>query len=197
MKILPMTIAPKLQKILLWAGIGLLVAALVAFNLWFFCRVGSIGLPRGGSPKWGRICRIGLPREVLTKWGRIIPTPLPTPTPTPKPIPTGKQAFSVSSGKKTGPQFQTGTIDPYDPARGSHQLWTVNVKSEKPVTKASLTLTTDTQARTLPLELKEGSPTDGLWTATWIAGDTYLYTYLATFTASDGTEENTVELTLR
>lgn len=65
------------------------------------------------------------------------------------------------------------------------------------MTKASLTLTTDTMAKTLPLELKEGSPTDGIWTTTWVANDSFLYTYLARFTATDGTEENTVELTLR
>lgn len=125
------------------------------------------------------------------------PTPSPTPTPTPKPIASGKQSFTVSSGKKTGPQFLKGEINPYDPAIGSHQLWTIQLKSVKPVTRASLTITTDKTAKTLPLELKEGSPTDGVWTATWIAGDTYLYTYTARFTASDGTEENTVELTLR
>lgn len=173
-----MTISPKFAKVLAVVAIGFLVAVLVAFNLWFFRRVGTL--------------RIGLP-----KMSRIIPTPLPTPTPTPKPIPSGKQSFTVSSGKKTGPQFRSGEIDPYDPARGTHQLWTVTVKSAKPVTKASLTLTTDSMAKTLPLELKEGSATDGVWTATWIAGDSYLYTYLARFTATDGTEENSVELTLR
>lgn len=182
-----------MKKFLPWVAVGALVAALIAFNIWFFRRVGLIGLPATlrEAMQAGRIGRI------LPAGRQVIPTPLPTPTPTPKPIPTGKQSFTVSSGKKTGPQFLKGEINPYDPPRGTHQLWTVMVKSEKPVTKATLTLTTDTVAKTLPLELKEGSPTDGLWTATWIASDSYLYTYTARFWATDGSEENSVELTLR
>lgn len=156
------------KKVLVLVGIGLLVILAVLLVL------------KGFSwPKQG---------ETVKKF--VAPTP--TPTPTPKPIPTGKQTFSVSSGKKTGPQFATGEIDPYDPAMGSRQTFSVSVKGTNPVTTVSLTIATDTKSRTIAMDLN-----DGTYSGSWIVDDTYFYTYLATFTASDGSEENKVELTLR
>lgn len=125
-------------------------------------------------------------------------TPTPTPTPTPKPIPRGKQTFSVSSGKKTGPQFMRGEIDPYDPASQADQRVSVTVKSAKPVTTVSARLLLD-RGKTIakPMNLVEGTATDGRWEASWRMTESYLYIYNLILTASDGSEESTVELTLR
>lgn len=119
------------------------------------------------------------------------------PTPTPRPIPHGKQTFSVTSGKKTGPQLNGGAIDPYDPLFGAPQKITVKITGKKPVTSVTLTVKTDNQTRNYSMELFEGTATDGTWIGSVQTDDTYLYTYNILFTATDGTETNTVELTLR
>ncbi len=129
----------------------------------------------------------------------VSPPPIfhPLPTPTPKSIPNGKQTFSVSSGKKTGPQYTNGMIDPYDPERGSPMIVSVQITSEKPVVKSTMNVRTDTAIQEVAMELKEGTATSGLWTGVWVANDTYLYTYNLSLKATDGEEENVVEITLR
>lgn len=159
----------KFKKIFILAGIGVVVIL-----------IGLLVFKGFSRPKQGETVK------------KSVPTPVPTPTPTPKPIPHGKQTFSVSSGKKTGPQFLKGAIDPYDPSMGSRQTFSVSVIGTKPVTTVSLTLVTDTKSRTIAMKSN-----DGTYSGSWIVDDTYFYTYLATFTANDGTEENKVELTLR
>lgn len=125
------------------------------------------------------------------------PTLTPTPIPTPKPIPTGKKTFSVMSGKKTGPQFRTGAIDPYDPKKGSLQTISVSLVSIKPLTTVKLTMQTDTKSKEVVMSLTSGTATEGTWSGTWTVDDTYLYTYNATIAASDGQETNSITITLR
>lgn len=125
------------------------------------------------------------------------PTPTLTPTPIPRPIPTGKKTFSVSSGKKTGPLLGNGVIDPYDPKLESPQTISISVASNKPVTTAKLTMETDTKSQEVLMKLASGTTTDGIWEGTWTVDDTYLYTYNATITATDGQETNSVKITLR
>lgn len=123
----------------------------------------------------------------------------PVPTPTPKAIPHGKQTFSVSSAKKTGPQFRSGTIDPYDPAMGSPMRVTVTILGAKATRKATMTVKTDNAIQEVPMELltAEAGQNAGTWAASWIANDTYLYTWNLVLKATDGVEENIVEITLR
>ncbi len=121
----------------------------------------------------------------------------PTPKPSPRPIPSGKKTFSVSSGKKTGPQFQGGAIDPYDPTMKGTQTISVTIVSTKPVTTATLTMQTDTKTKKVPMEIVSGTSTNGVWEGTWTVDDSYLYTYVATITVTDGTESNKIDLTLR
>ena len=121
----------------------------------------------------------------------------PTPIPSPRPIPSGKKTFSVSSGKKTGPQFQSGAIDPYDPKMKGTQTISVTIVSTNPVTLATLSMQTDTKTKKVPMEMVSGTATNGTWAGTWTVDDSYLYTYVATITAADGTESNKIDLTLR
>lgn len=125
------------------------------------------------------------------------PTPTLTSTPTPRPIPTGKRTFSVSSGKKTGPLLGNGVIDPYDPKLDNPQIISISIASNKPVTTAKLTIETDTKSKEVLMKLASGTITDGIWEGTWTVDDTYLYTYNATITATDGQETNSVKITLR
>ena len=142
-------------------------------------------------------------REPQLSLSLLPPTPTlesiltPTPSPTPKPIPSGKKTFSVSSGKKIGPLFRTGAIDPYDPPSGSPQTISVAVVSKKPVTTVKLTMQTDTKSKEIVMQLTNGTTMEGTWAGIWTVDDTYLYTYNATMTATDGQETNSVTLTLR
>ena len=137
------------------------------------------------------------PAPSLTLTSSPTPGPTSTPVPSPRPIPSGKKTFSVSSAKKTGPQFQGGAIDPYDPKVNSTQTITVAITSSKPVTTGTLTMKTDTKTRDVPMSIVSGTATNGVWAGTWTVDDTYLYTYTVTIIATDNTETNTVELTLR
>lgn len=122
---------------------------------------------------------------------------IPTPTHSPRPIPSGKKTFSVSSGKKTGPLFGEGAIDPYDPKIKATQTISVAITGTKPVTTATLTMQTDTKTKKVPMKIISGTNTNGVWEGSWTVDDSYLFTYVATITASDNTETNKIDLTLR
>lgn len=137
------------------------------------------------------------PAPRLARTSASLPSQQATPTPTPKSIPTGKQTFSVSSGKQTGPQFTTGEIDPYDPAPGTKQTISVSAASTSPITTMNLTMQTDTKSKEIPMQLTGGTTTKGTWEGVWSVDDTYLYKYDATITATDGQETNSFTITLR
>ena len=115
--------------------------------------------------------------------------PEPTATPTPRPIPHGKKGFSVSSGKKTGPQFDRGFVDPYDPASGGTQIVSITLVSASPVTKATATLKSDHTETSAPFTLTDGLNTNGRWEAQIEYSDSYFYTYLIKIVAEDETGE--------
>jgi len=119
------------------------------------------------------------------------------PTALQKTIPSGKKTFSVSSSKKSGPQFQGGTIDPYDPKLKSNQTISVSITSNKPVTTANFIIKTDNMSRKVPMGIVSGTALNGVWAGIWTVDDSYLYTYIASITATDGSDGNKVDLTLR
>lgn len=129
----------------------------------------------------------------------IIPSPTATPTPTPRAIPRGKRGFSVSMGKKTGPLFSDGYLDPYDPQKGSRQTISIRIVSNKPVAATTATLQLDNGKNiSEPLKLVEGVAVDGRYEVTWTMPHTYLYTYNLVFAATDSAGEmNEVVITLR
>lgn len=124
--------------------------------------------------------------------------PTPTVTPTPYPINRhGKLNFTVASGKKTGPQFMKGFVDPYDVKENNPQRISFNLNHSIPITSVKAIWHTDAKVATISLTLAEGTPTDGRWEGAWVADDTYLYNLSICAIASDGTEENKIDLTLR
>lgn len=161
----------------------LLLTVLVACIVYFFPDIVGTIFSKPAS----RLARTSVP----------LPSPKATPTPTPKSIPSGKQTFSVSSGKQTGPQFETGAIDPYDPGQGTQQTISVSATSSTPVVTMKLTMETDTKSQNIAMQLTSGTTTKGIWTGTWTVDDTYLYVYNATITATDGQETNSFTITLR
>jgi hypothetical protein len=121
------------------------------------------------------------------------------PTPSPRPIPHGKMGFTVGQSDKTVPQFGKGSIDPYDPEKGSTQTVTITVKHKKPVTKVTATLKTDKNiSAPVPLALVDGTNTNGQWQGSWKVTDTYLYIYKLILKAESASgPEGSVEITLR
>lgn len=135
-------------------------------------------------------------RQLLHQYPTVTRTPSPTtkPTITPEPIPHGPKGFSISGGKHNAPLFGRGRIDPYDPQQGETQTIIINIQSQSPVTNVQAILTTDHQENQIPMELVEGSETDGKWQGSWQVNDTYLHIYKLTIKATNS--ENTQEATL-
>ena len=123
---------------------------------------------------------------------------IPAPTATPRPIPTGQKGFTVSQGDKTVPQFGSGVINPYDPAKGATQTVTIAIKFNKPINKVTATLKTDKKTSP-PVEFKliSGTNTNGQWQGSWKVIDTYLYSYVLTLQAESGKSVGSAIITLR
>lgn len=120
------------------------------------------------------------------------------PTRVPNPIPHGKIPFSVSSGEKTGPQFGTGFIDPYDPKEGQMQTFSLRVKDDKGVNSVEITMSLDGGVKTtFSLRLVEGTKNAGRWEGSWQVKGSYLYMYDATVKANGGSGTSSVTITLR
>lgn len=119
------------------------------------------------------------------------PTPAatPAPTPTPRPLATGRQEYTISSGKEEGPRFTKLILDPIDPKPGQKQTVSVSVTNDEPVTQMQYILKTDTTETSRDLSLSQGTATDGVWSGAWTIEDTYLYMYGAIIKAqsSNGT----------
>jgi len=126
------------------------------------------------------------------------PTPEPTLPPSPKPLPTGKQVYRYSHGDDVvGPKLQVVTIDPFDPKPGQTITITATIKHDSPVTSATAILVTDNQSNNQPMQLIDGSDTDGTWTTEYTLDDTYLYTYQLNFELASSTGDYQGGMTYR
>jgi hypothetical protein len=123
----------------------------------------------------------------------------PTPRPTLVPIPSGSQTFRLSSGKKTGPQLNEITVNPYDPRLGSTQSVTLKASSLKPITQVTATLFTDNHHQeSTSLSQSSGDSRNGTWVTFFQYDNSYDYIYKMTFTATDSSGETTTfDLILR
>jgi len=120
----------------------------------------------------------------------------PTPTPTPKPIPHGKFSYTVGGGR-FGPQFGIVSFDPYDPPKGTKQIIRMEVRDTKPVASVAAVMKTDHKETPVSFQLVSGSNIKGEWEGTWIADDTYLYTYEFDIVAESPNGKGTPTITLR
>lgn len=126
------------------------------------------------------------------------PIPTPSPTPTPKPLPHGLQIYRFSHGKNVvGPKPTKVMINPIDPKLNSYQTFTVTIKHNQPVTSAQIVLVTNNYSQTIPLKLKSGSLTDGVWVAKYKFTHSYNHTYQIKMLFSDGQQEFHGGLTFR
>ncbi len=172
-----MVVSPKVKKILVYGGIGILVILYAAFN------VAVYYYSTGGYRK----------KEVS-----VLPTPTPSPTPTPYPIAQGRQVYNVNTNAKSGPKIGKVTIDPLDARMGETQAIDVTVKSASPVTGVMVALRTDKNVLTNhKLALSSGTATDGIWSASWRMEVIHDYLYQVTITATDTETSNSTTVTIR
>ena len=121
-----------------------------------------------------------------------------TPTSKPRQIPSGKTEFNIGQSDKTVPQLSKGSIDPYDPSKGSTQVITIKVKNDQPVTKVTAILKTDNNtSNSYPFKLITGTDTDGEWQGSWTVENSHLYTYELTLNAVSSNGTGTITTTLR
>ncbi len=125
----------------------------------------------------------------------VVPTTKPTPTP--RGIPHGKIGFSVGGSKPNAPTFGRGYLDPYDPAKGTTQIISIEVTDKTGVLEVTGTGVTDHGQQPITFSLVEGTAQKGRWEAKRVINDTYLYTYILNITAKNATTKDTVDITLR
>lgn len=137
------------------------------------------------------------PEESQTTGNTDTTKSLPTPTPTPTKLFHGKDTYNLSGGAPDNPHFPDVSIDPLDPAVGARQIYTVKITSKYPVTKAFLSIRTDTKTSQLPLSLTSGTADNGTWQASWTMPETYIYNYQITLTAQTAYTQGSATITVR
>ena len=141
-----------------------------------------------------------LPQKEMQTQPNLKQSPSPTLTPTPKPAKLfhGKDTYSISHGNLyKGPDIHQVTLDPLDPAVGARQIITVNMRHVYDVTKAYLTIGTDSKSTILPLTLVSGTAQNGNWQATWTIPETYNYNYIVTVFAQSKYDQASIPLEIR
>ncbi len=133
-------------------------------------------------------------RETAVTTGAV---PTAKPTPTPRAIPHGKIGFSVGGSKPNAPTFGRGYLDPYDPAKGTTQIISIELTDKTGVLEVTGTAITDHGQQPVTFSLAEGTAQKGRWEAKWVINDTYLYTYNLKIVAKNAATKDTVEITLR
>lgn len=114
--------------------------------------------------------------------GGLFSTPEPTLEPGPiRPLPEGKQIYQYSSSNVKGPVPNEVTVDPLTPKVGTAQTIFVKIKYTSPVTDASINLHTDNKVTNFPLELVEGTTSDGTWKGSWLMPGIYDHNYYLEF----------------
>lgn len=126
-------------------------------------------------------------------------TPSPEPSTSVAPIAQGPQTYRVMSSNKTGPVFQEVQISEFDPQVGQDQSFGVLVEEPNGASIESVTvrLVTDTTSKDYDLELANGTPQHGFWTATWTTEDTHNRSYAAIIEATSETGTSKIDMTLR
>lgn len=96
-------------------------------------------------------------------------------------LPHGKQTYNVRGGDNKVSIITTVVYDPLDPKKDTTQTISVTAKSKEPINSISLTMNTDNQTKIYPMTFNSGTKIDGVWTASFIASDTYEKIYDVSF----------------
>jgi len=137
-------------------------------------------------------------RQMARNYALKHPPTLPAPTPTPRILRgSGKITFTLSSGKKDGPQFQQGYIDPVDPEPGEQQTLGIWIRDNSPITSVQVTMNMDHNS--IPIEMKqiEKKGEAVLFQGTWTVNDSYLYQYTTHWQATSDKGTNSFLSTWR
>lgn len=140
---------------------------------------------------------VSAPQNQVSQTLESEPTPIPSPTRTPPKVWHGKGTFTVST-RQSGPQFSTGTLDPYDPPVGGRQTISLSLNDTKPITKVTVVVQTDNKKNgPMTLSRVSGSDTTGVWQTTWTFDDSYNLNYVMTFTAQSENGTSTITNVIR
>jgi hypothetical protein len=114
------------------------------------------------------------------------------------PLAQGEQTFRLSHGDKvTGPRLSEVVISELDPSSGQQQTFTATITNDTPVTLALLSLKTDNQTTDYPMQLIDGSDTNGTWSVTLTTSDTHEENYYAKFILESSSGDWSGGLTFR
>lgn len=133
----------------------------------------------------------------ISKTGTKTAMITPTSTPTPRAIPHGKIGFSVGGSKPNAPTFGRGFLDPYDPAKGTKQIISIELTDKVGVHTVTGTMITDHEQQPITFSLVEGTAQKGRWEATHIVQDSYSYIYNLKILAKNTNSTDQVDITLR
>lgn len=112
---------------------------------------------------------------------------VPSPPAAPSYLPPGKQTYTIGqSADVKGPHINSLILDPLDAHINQPQTLTVAFQTST-VSKASITIFTDTGSYPLPL-----TNTSGSWSATWTLLDSVNKRYIVVIKATDPTGTNQV-----
>jgi hypothetical protein len=85
-------------------------------------------------------------------------------TPTPVPILAGTQKYTISGGDQGLPQITSLVLDPQNPAVGKKQIISVSANNATPIKEVIVVLHLDNNKDfEYPLDLKDGTNTNGTW----------------------------------
>ena len=184
-----LVINPKIKKVLIYTGIGVLLLMYAAVNLTVY------RYSQGGA---GKKLFSAFFDRFRNKKTTPIAVPTPTPTPTPYPIAQGKQEYIVNARTNDGPKLLKAIINPLDPKIGDAQSVSVTIKSTTPVGRVMVALRTDNDIFTNhQLVLDTGTNKDGSCTGSWKTENKHDYLYQITLTATNDKESSSATITVR
>ncbi len=134
-------------------------------------------------------------KDMMQNARKVVPTP--TATPTPRPIPHGKIGFGVGGSVPEAPKFGRGFLNPYDPAKGTSQVVSIEMTDTVDIESITGVMKTDHEQYQLTFSLVEGTKQKGRWEATWTVTDSYLYTYELNLRAKNAKTSDNVDIMLR
>lgn len=127
-----------------------------------------------------------------------IPTNTPLPSPYPL-IPDQGTAgtFSVTHDSQKGPKITNIKIDPLAAEQNEKVTVELTLSHPNPVQSIIGTIQTDTTPITFKLSPASTTSLSQVWTGDLTLSEPFLYTYIYTFLASDGTHTSQLDMALR
>ncbi len=127
---------------------------------------------------------------------RIVPAAFLEETISPEPVPE-EVSFGISGKEDVSPTFfKEVKVNPFKTENGSQQTFSIWAKDGVGVSAVSALIKTDSKERTLTMELREGTLTEGRWEGAWTVEDISANNAYETVFKAANLNGEEVELTL-